>query len=78
MQHVHALLPIHKTNADLITAAILDLRPDRPYTIISVSINHQTVTLHFVGDAEHTVWKASQSTHPTTDKPSKRKRRGAS
>ena len=77
MHHVHALIPTHKTNADLITAAILDLRPDRPYTIIRVSIKEQSVTLHFVGDAEHTVWRAATSTHPTNDKPS-RKRRGAS
>ena len=64
---------MYNTPADLITAAILDLRPDRPYTIVHVSLKEQTVALHFLGDAADTVWSAAQSSHPTNNKPSTRR-----
>ena len=66
---------MYNTAADLITAAILALRPDRPYTVITVSIKAQSVTLHFLGDPHHTTWKAAESAHPTSDRPAKRRTR---
>jgi hypothetical protein len=64
---------MYRSTADLIAAAILALRPDRPYTIVHASIKEQTVTLHLLGDAEHIVWSAASSSHPSNTKPSTRK-----